>query len=279
MTRITTIILVFAMLGFLQTNAQNVGIGTNAPTTKTQIVQTAAVTALEVDHGGATGNTIIAFPQAAGNTSSAVWIINQTSGRGINLDMANLTSTNTGIELDNDGLGAGIFVLNDNAANTFSGLQVNHSGTGYGALLNMANTGNAGTGLYIDQDGTDAFSRGLEIAMDGANSAIGAAVFHSGTGMGSYVGLTSTTSTAMAQAISHDGLGRGQQIVLGNTGNTDIGSSIFHSGTGIGLYSQTQGQAVIGLSTGTAGRGGTFQVNNTAANANSIGLFVVYDAD
>ena len=67
--------------------------------------------------------------------------------------------------------------------------------------------------------------------------------------------------------------------MLGNTGNTDIGSSIFHSGTGIGLYSQTQGQAVIGLSTGTAGRGGTFQVNNTAANANSIGLFVVYDAD
>jgi hypothetical protein len=279
MTKKATIVLAFITLAFTPSNAQNVGIGTATPTTKTQIVQTADVTALEIDHAGATGNTIIAFPQDPTNISSAVWILNETDGRGINLDMTTPASTATGIELDNDGLGAGIFVLNNNAANTFAGLQVNHSGTGFGALLNMTNTGAAGTGLSINQDGTDAFSRGFEITMDAANIAIGAAVFHAGTGMGSYIGLTNLTSTAMGQAISIDGLGRGIQVALDNTANTNIGASIFHAGTGVGLYSTTQGQAVVGESTGTDGQGGTFQVTNTAANSNSIGLFVIYDGN
>ncbi|MCH2022176.1 MAG: hypothetical protein MK207_06805 [Saprospiraceae bacterium] len=291
MTKTTTLILAFYLLGSTQIICQNVGIGTATPTTKTQIVQTAGVTALQVDHSGATGNTILAFPSNTSNTSSAAWIFNNSFGRGLNIDMNVTTSTADGIRLEQDGNGEGIYIQHDNsgagqftnmtsATNNFSGLQINHAGTGYGTMLNMTNTGaGGGTAIYIDQDGTDPFSRGIEIDMDGNNTAIGNAIFHGGNGMGSYVGLTNPASSAMAQAISNDGLGRGLQVALGNTSNTDLGVSIFHSGTGIGLYSQTEGEAVYGISTGTNGGGGTFVVNNPAANTNTIGLFVVYDAN
>ena len=87
MTKTNTIILAFAMLGFSQINAQNVGVGTATPATKLNVVQLAAVTGIEVDHAGTAGNSIVAFPQNTANTSSAVWIYNLSGGRGLNIDM------------------------------------------------------------------------------------------------------------------------------------------------------------------------------------------------
>ena len=110
MTKTTTLILAFYLLGSTQIICQNVGIGTATPTTKTQIVQTAGVTALQVDHSGATGNTILAFPSNTSNTSSAAWIFNNSFGRGLNIDMNVTTSTADGIRLEQDGNGEGIYI-------------------------------------------------------------------------------------------------------------------------------------------------------------------------
>lgn len=242
----------------------NVGIGTETPATKLNVVQSESVVGFRVDHLGDAGNSIITNPQNAANNSSAIWIINESGGRGLNVDMALTTGTNPGIEVDQDGTGDGIDVFHSGnggagqyinlsgTTNNFAGQQINHSGTGPGSRINMTNTGDAGTGLFIDQDGSDASSRGISILMDVLNPALGLGLFHSGTG-------------------------RGGNISLYNPANTDIGWSVFHSGSGTGIYSQTVGDAIEGYVTGNKGTAGRFIVNETTADRDALGLFVVYN--
>ena len=258
MTKKITIILAFALIGYSQINAQNVGIGNNAPDSKLDVVQTAGVIAVEIDHSGTDGNSIEIDQTGAANTSSGIWLKNGGLGHGINLNMLN-------------------------AASTAVGLQVIQTGLGQGAIIAQLNTGAPAQALYIDQDGTNAISRGLQIDMDAANPSIGSSIFHEGTGIGSYIDLSNTTNTATGVSIVHEGTGRGQQIAMNNTGNSDIGLGVFHNGTGVGLnlatavYGQTPGNAVVGISTGTDGTGGIFQVTDTTANRNGTGIFVLYE--
>ena len=275
------VILAAVALSIVQfASAQNVGIGTATPTGKTHIVQTAGVDALLMDHSGAAGNGIELNQTAAGNASSALWIRNYGTNRAMYGNILNAASTANVLQTDNTGLGNGIWA-------------------------NQTSTGASGAGLFVTQAGTGAFSRGVDVSMSATNVAIGYALFHtglgrgiytdlsnaanastgfalyhSGTGRGIYTDLSNTANASTGYALFHDGTGRGGNISLSNTANTDIGWGIFHNGlTGMGLYAEAGGVGVMGLSTGTTGTGGTFWVNNTAANANSIGLFVVYDAD
>ncbi|MFT5780368.1 MAG: hypothetical protein ACI837_003330 [Crocinitomicaceae bacterium] len=242
--------------------SQNVGIGTATPVTKLNVVQLAAVIGIEVDHAGAAGNSIVAYPQNVANASSAIWVLNPTAGRGLNIDMLNTGSTTAGARINQtgggDGLdifqtnttGAGQFISLSNATNAFSGSQINHAGTGYGEWINMTNTGAAGTGINIDQVGTGAFSRGIEVGMDAANGALGIASFHNGSGTAIY---GSSVGGHAIMGFSDGGLGV-------------YGQSTFITGTG-----------VRGYASGTQSTGGLFQVDNAAADRNSIGAFILYN--
>lgn len=249
MKKTITLSLIMATLFGQNAFAQNVGVGTPTPATKLNVVQVADVTGIEVDHAGATGNSIVAFPQNAANTSSAVWILNNSGGRGLNVAMTNAASTSRGIlvtqEAANDGMliqhnnaiGAGQWIDLTDATNNFSGIQLDHAGTGFGQHIDMTNTGATSVGLLVTQAGTDALSRGVSIGL--TNASQGLAVFQSGTGMGIY------------SSSGGDGL--------------------------ISFASGVAGNAVYGSSTGTGGVGGYFNVNNTAANLNSLGLLVQYN--
>lgn len=163
------------------------------------------------------------------------------------------TEARDAIAVDHSGTaGNGIDVEQTNAANTSSAMWLRNSGTGRGLNLNLLNTANTQTALDVSHVGTG-IGRGFEIAMTGA------------------------TGTGMGMGLFHDGLGRGGNISLSNAANTDIGWGVWNSGTGTGSYTQAVGDAIFGYSTGTTGSAGTFILDNTAADRNSLGLFVVYD--
>ena len=83
MTKTTTIILAFSLLGFTQINGQNVGIGTATPLGKTHVVQTAPTDGILLDHSGAAGNSIEINQTNAANSSSAFWVKNSGTSRAL----------------------------------------------------------------------------------------------------------------------------------------------------------------------------------------------------
>jgi hypothetical protein len=262
MNKLTLMLSVLAICTASITMAQNVGIGTATPATKLNVVQTAAVTGIEIDHSGAAGNSVVAFPQNAANTSSSIWVLNQSAGRGLNIDMLTATSTSAGARINQTGAADGLDIFHSNATgaggylsltsatNNFAGIQIDHAGTGVGQWINMTNTGASGTGLFINQVGTDPFSRGAEVNMDAANGAIGIASFHNGTGTSIY------------------GSSVGGDAIFGFSGggNGTYGSSTFLTGIGAGGYAS-----------GAQGMGGLFFLDNAAADRNSIGAFIIYN--
>jgi len=290
------------LAGTVSLNAQNVGIGTNTPTGKTHVVQTAAVDVILVDHNGGGENSLQINQLNPANANAAAFIINNGVSNAALLQVLNNTSISSVVRSQN-------------------------LGEGNGVLVEQLNTGAAGAGLFVDQDGTGPFSRGVDVTMDAANGAIGYSIFHNGTGRGLYmdlsnaanasigydlrhagtgrgsymelsnaanastgaaiihdgtgrgmdISLNNLTSTGLGFGLFHDGLGRGGNISLSNAANTDMGWGVFHSGTGIGLYSQTVGDAVYGFVTGDKGTGGSFVVNSTTADRDAIGAIVIYN--
>lgn len=259
----------------------NVGIGITAPTAKTHINQTAAINALVVDHSGTSGNSLELIPTDASNGSSTLWIRNGSDGPGINNDMNSTTSTATGIIVDQSGLGSGMTIFN-------------------------TNSGASGTSLYIEQDGTDTFSRGIDTYMDVANTATGYSLFHDGTGIGTYTGLTNAANASTGNSIIHDGTGMGQYIKLSNTAspsttqyldnnglgngqyitldnvvNSFTGQYISHSGVGTGQYINLSNTATTATASFVhqqgVGAGMYVLSNNTASDTNYSGMTVVYE--
>ena len=260
------------------TSNGDVGIGIALPTAKTHVLQSDAVDGILSSHSGTAGNAIEVLTTGASNLSSAMWLRNSTSGAGLNVSM-------------------------DNAGNLSPGIVVNQTGVGSGIMIFNSNTGANPQAMYIDQDGTDPFSRGIDIYMDAANSAIGSSVFHAGSGTGQYVGMTNNTSPATGSVIIHDGLGtgqfielsnatstmsnsflvneglgRGQQILLNNANNNQIGTGLWHNGTGVGNYLQMTNTASNTFASYIynqgLGYGQYVYMDNTAANTDSIGMMV-----
>ncbi|WP_264789746.1 autotransporter outer membrane beta-barrel domain-containing protein [Aureispira anguillae] len=247
-----TITLAAALLGFLPINAQNVGIGTATPTAKLHVNQTAGVDGILVDHAGAAGNSLELVPTNTANGSSALWIRNGSAGAGINNEMLNAASTSSSIISNNAGLGVGLNIL-------------------------QTNTGATGAGVRIDQDGTGAFSRGVDMYLDAANSATGYTLFHSGTGAGFYMELSEATNAAIGYDLRHSGTGRGTYTDLSNAANGSTGSALYHAGTGRGLYTTLTNSA--NAATGTAlyhsgtGIGTEVGILNTASTNMASSIF------
>ncbi len=242
MVKTTTKILIMSLLS-APLIAQNVGIGTNTPVAKTHVVQTAASDVILIDHSGTAGNSIEVNHTDANNANSAVFI-------------------------KNSGLQQSVLVQTLNTGSTASSVMVQSIGLGNAFFAQNLNTGATGAGLFVDQDGTGPFSRGVDINMDAGNSAIGTSVFHSGTGVGLYLGLTGTTNPSTGSIMFHDGLGSGAYLNLTNTANTAVASTIFHEGLGRGqnviLSRTTNADLGYGLFHSGVGRGGNISLSNTA---------------
>lgn len=281
----------------------NLGVGIAAPTAKTHISNANNTDALQVDNLG-TGSATALFSVNAANNSQALYIDQDGTGafaRGVDIYMDAANSA-IGYSLFHDGTGTGNYLDLTNAANAGAGFDLRHAGTGRGLYLDLTNTANASTGSALYHAGT---GRALYTdILNAANTSTGSAVYHAGTGRGTYMNLSNTANASTATAIihdgtgtgqfislgnttgagtalslDHDGLGRGQQITLDNAANTLFGLGIFHSGTGTAMYGESVGDAVYGYSTGTTGTAGTFILDNTLADTNSVGTFIVYDGN
>ena len=211
-----------------------VGVGTNTPNSKLELVNSEAVNALDISQSGTSGNGVKIASLNATNTSSSLWIPNASSGIGINLTMDNTASTSSGIQLINSGIGLGIALQNDNdyagelinltsATNDYSALQINHAGTGFGTSVYHTGTG---YGHYIDMSNTTAAN---------SNQAV--------------LGLHSGTATASAIRV-------GDFEYIGTTLNDNIGVFGYSNpGTGWGIGGQFQGGYI-----GVAGFGDDYGV-------------------
>jgi hypothetical protein len=229
--------------GLLQTTyAQNVGIGTNTPTSKLHIEQTAGVDAVGIDHNNANGNGLeLRFINPA-NGGNAMWVRN--GGNGISLEAQSLNATNASPNMvsNNAGLGLGLFLL-------------------------QTNNGANASAIQIDQDGTGALSRGVDAYLDAANISEGYLLFHSGTGMGIYTDLQNTANASTGHRLLHAGTGSGHLITLSNATNASAGVFVRHDGTGDGFSVNATGSG-WGLFNNITGTGGGV-FNNTG----NIGMY------
>ena len=287
--------LVIAALGLLISPAvfaQNVGIGTATPTTKLHVLQNANNIGIQVDVTGTAGNSLLAFPSNAANTSSAIFVPNPSSGMGININMQNTGSTADGIQITQDGTGNGQSIFHSNngvgqfidlsvAGNAFSGQQINHIGSGNGSWVLHSGAGNgyrvnhtgSGIGVLVDQQGTGFGSMNIMSAnnishVNDISTAGGTGSYTWGGGGSNAEGYifinvdNTTTPTTGGDGFAFDG-----------TVNTQTPTGTFING---GVFAGTQwgvGHGGIITHNGTAGRGMEVNITNAAnPEANFFGI-------
>lgn len=213
------------------------------------------------------------------NTSTQGGILVQNAGTGsaISLFQTNSGTVNQALYIDQDGTDAfsrGIDIYMD-TANPASGYSLFHQGTGRGIYTDLTNATNGSTGNALYHAGT---GRGTFLNLSNTtNAATASTIVHDGIGTGEFISLTNAASTGTALSLNTDGTGRGQQISLGNATNAAIGLGVFHSGTGAGIISQTVGDAIAATTSGITATAGSFAITNTAADTNSIGMFISYN--
>jgi len=215
-------------------------------------------------HSGTGTGTLLNLSNTT-NAAAGLDVRHAGTGRGHYMELTNVTNPSTGATIFHDGTGNGYFTSLTNAANASTGIDLRHAGIGRGHYLDLSNATNANTGSLIFHSGTGTgnYTELSNVANASAGSAvvhagtgIGQTIAHSGTGTGQFTTLTNATGTGTISSLNHDGLGRGQQISLNNAANADIGVGVFHSGAD-----------------GTAGY---FEISNTLATRNSVGLSVSY---
>lgn len=216
--------------------AQNVGIGTNTPTSKLHVVQTANVEGIHVEHSGA-------------------------SGIALRVRSADLNNTNAALRVRNDGLGASIQAGKTNATGNSPNIVGGNSSLGLGLLLTQNNTGATSSAIQIDQDGTGALSRGVDAYLDAANIAEGYSLFHAGTGIGVYTDLQNTANASSGHRLIHAGTGAGHNITMSNAANANPGVFVRHDGSGDGFSVNAAGTG-WGIYNNITGTGGAV-FNNT----------------
>lgn len=296
--KINAKLLAVPALGFLMAPAamaQNVGVGLNTPATKLHVSQTAAVTGIRSDVSGTAGNSILAWPSNAANTSSGIYVPSQHSGMGINVNMLNTTSTAAGIQIIQDGTGDGqdIFHSNDGVGqlidiqlntNAFSGQQINHVGPGNGSWVIHSGSGNGyrvnhtgtGTGILVDQQGTGIAS--FNILSTNTISHVDDITAAGGTGSYTWAGggndadgfIFANVDNFTAPTTGGDGFAyNGTVNTLTPTGGGIISGGIF-AGTQWGV-----GHGGIITHNGADGRG--LEVNLTAATNTEPNFFGIHN--
>jgi len=215
-------------------------------------------------HDGTGTGALLNLGNAA-NAAAGLDLRHAGTGRGFYTELTNATNASTGTTIFHDGIGNGYFTSLTNVANASTGMDLRHAGTGRGNYLDLSNATNANTGSLIFHSGTgtgnytelsNAANASSGSSIVHAGTGIGQTIAQTGTGTGQLVTLTNVTNNGTISSLNHDGLGRGQQISLNNAANADIGLGVFHSGAD-----------------GTAGY---FEMSNTLATRNSVGLSVSY---
>ncbi|MAP01697.1 MAG: hypothetical protein CMD01_02620, partial [Flavobacteriales bacterium] len=251
-----------------------VGVGTNTPNSKLELVNSEAVNALDISQSGTSGNGAKIASLDATNTSSSLWIPNASSGIGINLSMNNTASTSPGFQLINSGLGLGIALQNDNdyagqlinltsATNDYSALQINHAGTGFGT--SVYHTG-AGYGHYIDMSNTSNTNPGILAFHAGGTTSALAAVGdfeYYGTVVNDHMGVFAYSNPAA-------GWGQGAQLQGGWLGAFGIGSSYGIVGDGTGIDGLGTGPGVFAIGDVAATGAKTFLIDHPLDPENKI---------
>ena len=154
MKKINSLLLFIILLHTSNTIAQNVGIGTATPTSKLHVLQTASTDGIKAIHTGATGSSLVLYPQNSANTSPTAWFINATGGIGMRLDMSTTTSNNTGIYINQDGTGAQSsgMIIDMDAASVATSLNLYNLGSGSG-IYNLISTYNIGLSNDLTTNG------------------------------------------------------------------------------------------------------------------------------
>ncbi len=255
MNKTITIFIALMLFGYIQSEAQNVGIGIATPLAKIHVNQTAAVDAILVNHSGTAGNSIELNQTDAGNGSSALWIRNSGTNRAFYAQILNAASITEVARTFNQGLGIGL-------------------------IVNQTNTGASSIGVLVEHDGSGVTARGFEADLNSAtNSAIGYSLFHAGTGSGFYTSLSNATSAGIGWDLRHAGIGRGSYMDLSGATNTSTASAIYHAGTGRGSYINLSNPANTATAVGvihngtSTGRGLEISMTGTTGTGIGIGLF------
>lgn len=264
--------------------AQNVGIAEAAPNSKLDIIQTET-----------TGNTIEVNHNVTTNASSAVWIRNFGTNRGLNVGNLSATSNAEVANFYQGGNGAfadGLIVTQDvNTPASTSGLFINNLGLSFGgyALMDVANTNpawvadhaGAGQGLFVLQTGTgdgiyNEVTGGAGIINFVANNNIGVLNdLSTAGGTGGYSYLAANGGNGFRVLATDNpatpNLGTGGDVYAFfadvNTATPTGGGTVFGSVIAGNQYGP--GHGILIAHSGASGRNAEFNING-AANADEV---------
>lgn len=165
-----------------------VAIGHTTPDAMLDIVNTFEQQALRITHTGPLDHALLIESNNTSSSATAVFLTNNTLGRGLRLEMNNAATTATGFSVKHNGigrvanftlanaiateqvvraeqrgLGIGLFVNVNNTTNNEEGILVNHSGTGRGIVSTLSNTINDRFSIagYTKGSGSGVFGGGI----------------------------------------------------------------------------------------------------------------------
>ena len=216
-------------------------------------------TALTVVHDG-TGQGINLTQNNILNNAESFVINNAGTGIGISLNLTNGNNSNPGIRVLHSGTGAGItsFTNNgkaglfqvNNVTNINTALEVNTFGTGKAGSFSINNTANNNAGIAVSTTGT---GEGGTFTINNAsnNSDIIAATTNGGGGGATFT-ISNTTNTNDIMTLTSNGSGRGMFINLTNTTGSNPGLQVITTGKAGITVSTTNATSPVGISSATS---------------------------
>lgn len=248
---------------FLATSTSNVGVGTNAPTAKLEVV------------GNTGGNVISAVTTGTGNVINAV-----TTGNGLGV-YSSATSGAALIGVNSSGIGAAVQANNSGTAESFYTYKSNGQ-IGTVAKFENLNATNTATTLVVKTNANNmgvsvnvaasnaiaAKSNGGSPTIYSENNGAGSAIEANNTGAGASLIAYKTSNNGSAALFYNNSATNTTPVLNVNNGSTTGGTavSITHS-AGVGVSVNTNGAGnVIDASTS----GGGFGLNVSSAGNSAI---------
>ncbi len=250
----------------------NVGITESAPGAKLEVLQDQNFgSSLELNHNNNSNTSSAAYIRNSGS-SRGLHVVNLNptanaavarfyqaadgnNANGINIDMdINTAANSTGLFINQGGAGFGEYIEMTNS-NSYPGLTINHLGTGIG-ISNIIASGN---GILNDLGGN---STGITNLLDAAGGTGSYTYLAANNGTGSYVLATDNTTTPSA------GAGGDVFAYFGEVNTNTAMASGTVSGAVFGGNQYGVGHGIYINHSGTEGRGAEFNITN-ASNTDS----------